>query len=57
MAFPPNYRQERSNRERAKQRKAQEKQARRDEKSVQRKGADEATLSADTPTDTAKDDT
>lgn len=37
MAFPPNYRQERSNRERAKQAKALEKQARRDEKSLTRK--------------------
>jgi hypothetical protein len=37
VAFPPNYRQERSNRERTKQRKALEKQARRDEKSAARK--------------------
>ena len=37
MAFPPNYRQERSNRERAKQRKAQEKLAKREEKSMTRK--------------------
>ncbi len=37
MAFPPNYRQERSNRERAKQRKAQEKLAKREEKSITRK--------------------
>ena len=36
MAFPPNYRQERSNRERAKQRKAQEKLAKREEKSMNR---------------------
>ncbi len=36
MAFPPNYRQERSNRERAKQRKALEKQQKRAEKSGQR---------------------
>ena len=41
MAFPPNYRQERSNRERTKQKKALEKQARRDEKSSQRKETDE----------------
>ncbi len=40
MAFPPNYRQERNNRERAKQRKALEKQAKREEKSALRK-ADE----------------
>jgi hypothetical protein len=39
MAFPPNYQQERSNRSRAKQRKAQEKQARREEQSSQRKSA------------------
>lgn len=32
MAFPPNYRQERNNRDRAKQQKALEKQAKRDEK-------------------------
>jgi hypothetical protein len=37
MAFPPNYRQERTNRERAKQRKALEKQQKRDEASGQRK--------------------
>jgi hypothetical protein len=37
MAFPPNYRQERSNRERAKQRKALEKQQKRAEKSLQRR--------------------
>ena len=32
MAFPPNYRQERSSRDKAKQQKAMEKQAKRDEK-------------------------
>jgi hypothetical protein len=37
MAFPPNYRQERSNRDRAKQRKALEKQQKREEKSAERK--------------------
>lgn len=37
VAFPPNYRQERSNRERAKQRKAQEKLAKREEKTMTRK--------------------
>jgi hypothetical protein len=40
MAFPPNYRQERNNRERAKQRKALEKQAKREEKSALRKADD-----------------
>lgn len=39
MAFPPNYRQERSNRERAKQRKALDKQSKRDERAAQRKDA------------------
>ncbi len=42
MAFPPNYRQERSNRERAKQRKALEKQSKRDERAAQRKDAADA---------------
>ncbi|MBC8036543.1 MAG: hypothetical protein H7X89_04940 [Rhizobiales bacterium] len=37
MAFPPNYNQDRTNRARAKARKALEKQLRRDEKSAQRK--------------------
>ncbi len=37
MAFPPNYRQERNNRERAKQAKALEKQAKRDERAQNRK--------------------
>ena len=37
MAFPPNYRQERSNRDKAKQRKMLEKQEKRDEKNAQRK--------------------
>ena len=37
MAFPPNYGQERNNREKAKQRKALEKQQQRQEKSSQRK--------------------
>ncbi len=39
MAFPPNYHQERSNRDRAKQRKADEKKARREEQAAQRKTA------------------
>lgn len=37
MAFPPNYHQERSNRNRSKQQKALEKQQKREEKSAQRK--------------------
>jgi hypothetical protein len=37
MAFPPNYRQERSNRDKAKQRKADEKLAKREEKLRERK--------------------
>ena len=37
MAFPPNYGQERNNREKAKQRKALEKQQQRQDKSAQRK--------------------
>ncbi len=56
MPFPPNYRQERSNRERAKQRAALDKQARRDEKSSARKpdAPDEGTPLPDTP-ETPKD--
>ncbi len=41
MAFPPNYNQERNNRARAKARKALEKQERREDKSAQRKVAQE----------------
>ncbi len=37
MAFPPNYRQERNNRDRAKHQKALEKQQKRAEKSTLRK--------------------
>ncbi len=37
MAFPPNYRQERSNRDKAKQQKAAEKQAEKDARAVERK--------------------
>ena len=37
MAFPPNYNQDRSNRARAKARKALDKQQKREEKSAQRK--------------------
>jgi hypothetical protein len=40
MAFPPNYNQERNNRARNKQRKAEEKLARREEKSALRKRQD-----------------
>lgn len=37
MAFPPNYNQERSNRDRNKARKLLDKQQKRDEKAAQRK--------------------
>jgi hypothetical protein len=37
MAFPPNYRQERMSRDRAKQQKAAQKQAERDAKKAERK--------------------
>lgn len=37
MAFPPNYNQDRSNRARAKARKALEKQQKREDKAAQRK--------------------
>jgi hypothetical protein len=37
MAFPPNYRQERSNRDKAKQQKAADKQAERDARAAERK--------------------
>jgi hypothetical protein len=36
LAFPPNYRQSRQDRERAKKKKAQEKQMRRDERNERR---------------------
>jgi hypothetical protein len=56
VAFPPNYRQERSNRERAKQRKALEKQSRRDERAAQRKDtADAPNPEQDQDTPPAKD--
>ena len=55
MAFPPNYRQERSNRERSKQRKAQEKQAKRDEKTSQRQDGVAGDL-ADQPQDNEQKD-
>ncbi len=59
MAFPPNYRQERSNRDRSKQRKAEEKLNKRMEKSSQRKTTDQADapetpVAADSPI--SKDD-
>jgi hypothetical protein len=41
MPFPPNYRQDRNNRARAKAQKALEKQARREAKSTQRHGRDD----------------
>jgi hypothetical protein len=50
MAFPPNYRQERSNRDKAKQRKMLEKQEKRDEKNAQRKTEPQI----DEPQDAAK---
>ncbi len=37
MAFPPNYRQERNNRDKAKQQKAAQKQAERDARKAERK--------------------
>ncbi len=37
MAFPPNYRQERQNRDKAKQQKAAEKQAEKDARAAERK--------------------
>jgi hypothetical protein len=52
MAFPPNYRQERSNRERAKQRKALEKQQKRAEKSLQRRDDNSAEPGTDPSNDT-----
>jgi hypothetical protein len=54
MAFPPNYRQERSNRERAKQRKALEKQQKRMEKSGLRKETDEEPAPGDAAPDSAE---
>jgi hypothetical protein len=50
MAFPPNYRQERNNRDKAKQQKAAEKQAERDARKAERK-------TTDTPQDRASDAT
>ena len=41
MAFPPNYRQERNNRDKAKQQKAAEKQAEKDVRAAERKLAQE----------------
>jgi len=42
LAFPPNYRQERSNRARSKERKALEKQQKREEKAARRKAGQES---------------
>ena len=41
MAFPPNYRQERNNRDKAKQQKVAEKQAEKDARAAERKLAQE----------------
>jgi hypothetical protein len=41
MAFPPNYRQERNNRDKAKQQKAADKQAEKDARAAERKLAQE----------------
>jgi hypothetical protein len=43
VAFPPNYNQDRKNRDRAKHQKALEKQQKRDEKSAQRKQSETET--------------
>ncbi len=43
MAFPPNYNQDRTNRARAKARKALDKQSKREEKAAQRKHDQPAT--------------
>jgi hypothetical protein len=55
VAFPPNYRQERSNRDRSKQRKAEEKLARRAEKSAARRDAPEDVAPMQPPPDDSKD--
>jgi hypothetical protein len=41
MAFPPNYRQERSNRDKAKQQKAADKQAEKEARAAERKRAND----------------
>ncbi len=52
MAFPPNYRQERSNRDKAKHQKALEKQHKREEKNAQRKAPDATAAPDPTPEET-----
>jgi hypothetical protein len=46
MAFPPNYRQERNNRDKAKQQKAADKKAERDARAAERRLAHEQEMSA-----------
>ena len=53
MAFPPNYRQERNNRDKAKQAKAAEKLEKRKEQAAQRKSEPQT---ADAPNDVKKED-
>ena len=53
MAFPPNYRQERNNRDKAKQAKAAEKLEKRKEQAAQRKAEPHPT---DAPNDVKKED-
>lgn len=55
MPFPPNYNQERNNRARGKQRKAEEKLAKREEKSAQRK-LERQEAPDDAPTPDIKED-
>jgi hypothetical protein len=49
MAFPPNYRQERNNRDKAKQQKAAEKQAEKDARAAERKLAQQQEDAANQP--------
>jgi hypothetical protein len=51
MAFPPNYRQERNNRDKAKQQKAAEKQAERNARAAERKLTQEQEDAAAKPAD------
>ena len=55
MAFPPNYSQERSNRERAKARKALDKLQKREDKSSQRKSERPEDSRAPAPAEQTKD--
>jgi hypothetical protein len=55
MAFPPNYNQERSNRDKAKQAKAIDKQNKRDEKAAQRKHDEAANQQRSPSTEPDKD--